>query len=244
MKPYYSASGIHLYHGDNASLPEALAAHGLKVADVALLWGDPPYGISEDTSRTKRVGSAKHRAGGVGGDGIYRPLPRDWAPVAGDDKPFDPGPWLTYRRLVLWGANHYADKLPVGHAWWVWDKSDGLRVSDHNSDAELAWTSWGKRTALFNFLWKGLAQADKEGRNGSRLHPTQKPVALAKWGFQRAKLQPGDWVVSPWLGSGPEARAALDMGLNFIGFELVEEYLRACVGRLRQQNLFTLGGTA
>lgn len=71
-------------------------------------------------------------------------------------------------------------------------------------------------------------------RAHSRVHPTQKPEALASWGFQRAGLKAGDLVVSPYLGSGPEAAAAKRMGLRFIGVELVPECLAACVSRLRQ----------
>ena len=41
-------------------------------------------------------------------------------------------------------------------------------------------------------------------------------------------------VFSPYMGSGPEARAAMDMGLRFIGCELVEEYCAAAVSRLQQ----------
>jgi len=74
-------------------------------------------------------------------------------------------------------------------------------------------------------------------REQRRVHPTQKPVALASWGFQRAKLKPGDLVFSPYIGSGPEARAAMDMGLRLIGCEIVEEYCAAAVNRLRQQTL-------
>lgn len=230
MKPYYSEPGIDLYLGNNR---EVLAALGLMPGDtmhgVELLWGDPPYGVG------LKLGRARNRT--VIDKGTVRVVPgRDWAPVIGDDASFDPRPWLDFPRAVFWGANHYADKLPPSPSWWWWDKRDGS-TSDDSADGELAWTNLGGPARQFHHLWRGLAQASEKAHGGARVHPTQKPVALATWGFRQAKLKPGDLVLSPWLGSGPEARAAKDMGLRFVGVELVKEYLDACVDRLRQEVL-------
>lgn len=230
MKPYYSETGIDLYLGDNR---EVLAQLGVKPEEVGLLWGDPPYGVNEDTDRTGRGMSS------VGRDGpstLHGPpwRSRCWLPVIGDDQPFDPAPWLSYPYAVFWGANHYASRLPDSAAWWVWDKSGGGVHINANSDAELAWVRGPNAPVrVFTHLWKGLCTASEAG-GVARVHPTQKPEALATWGFQRSKLKPGDLVLSPWLGSGPEAAAAKRLGLRFIGIELVPEYLDACVARLRQ----------
>jgi hypothetical protein len=232
MTPYYSEPGIDLYLGDNW---EVLAGLGVKPEDVALLWGDPPYGVCESTARrSTRAGArmAPHARTSGGG--------RDWAPVAGDDRSFDPTPWLDFPRAALWGANHYADKLPPSPTWWWWDKrEDG--ASNDNADGELAWTNLGGPARQFHHRWRGFIRASEVAHGGPRVHPTQKPEALATWGFQRARLRPGDLVLSPWLGSGPEAAAAKRLGLRFIGIELVPEYLDACIARLRQGVLFASG---
>ena len=220
MKPYYSEAGIQLYHGDCL---EVLADLCIKAEDVALLWADPPYGVSERTDRKSKGRSNAAEC-------------YDFAPVAGDNRPFDPTPFLVFPRTVLWGANHYAARLSSRACWWVWDKRDGMTSND-NADCELAWTNLGGPARLFHHMWNGMIKGSE--RESRRVHPTQKPEALASWGFQRAGLKAGDLVVSPYLGSGPEAAAAKRMGLRFIGVELVPEYLDACVARLRQGVLFS-----
>lgn len=218
MNPYYSEPGIALYQGDCL---EVLPALGIKPGDVALLWADPPYGIRAAKARGGRNPSRERRA-----------ARKNWAPISGDASPFDPSPWLEYPRAVLWGANHYASRLPPSASWWVWDKRCGQVEGLDQADGEAAWTNLPGVLRIFRHLWSGVCTASEVG--GARLHPTQKPEALAMWGFQRAGLKAGDLVVSPYLGSGPEAAAAKRMGLRFIGVELVPEYLAACVDRLRQ----------
>jgi site-specific DNA-methyltransferase (adenine-specific) len=213
--PFYEETGIRLYQGDCL---EVLPALGIKPGDVTLLWADVPYGVNERTDRKSKGRSNAAEC-------------YDFAPVAGDDRPFDPAPWLEYPRAVLWGANHYAARLPSRACWWVWDKREGMTPND-NADCEMAWTNLPGPARLFHHLWNGMIKGSE--REARRVHPTQKPEALATWGFQRAGLKRGDLVVSPYLGSGPEAAAAKRLGLHFIGIELVPEYLSACVDRLRQ----------
>lgn len=64
---------------------------------AGLLLGDPPYGIGFDTDYRRFTSGYK----------IER---KKHAPVAGDDKPFDPTPWLEFPRVILWGAQCF------GHA--------------------------------------------------------------------------------------------------------------------------------
>jgi site-specific DNA-methyltransferase (adenine-specific) len=219
MRPYFGDGQITIFH---ARWEDVWPTLGLKHEDVALLWADPPYGIRLNT---KRDNSGRGR-----GSDDWRG--RNWAPVHGDDAPFDPTPLLEFSVAVLWGANHYASRLPDTQSWWLWDKREDLIPERTQADGELAWTTLNGPLRIFRHFWDGFARASERGHE--HLHPTQKPVALATWGFQRAKLKPGGLVFSPYMGSGPEARAALDMGLRFVGCEVVEDYCRAAVNRLKQ----------
>lgn len=233
MKPYYSDSNGQIVIF-NAPWEEVWAflqrESGLRYEDVALLWADPVYGHSLNTKRSTGTGRGSGKKDG-----------RDWAPLYGDGSPFDPSPLLAFPRSALWGANHYSSRLPDSPSWWVWDKREDVIPERDQADGELAWTNLGGPARIFRYFWDGMSQKRKDTPNGIRLHPTMKPVALATWGFQRAKLKPDDLVFSSHMGSGPEARAALDMGLRFIGCEIVEEYCKAAVNRLRQRALFLEG---
>lgn len=217
MTPYYSQDGITIY---NAPWEEVWASLGLAHKDVALLWADPPYGIALDTSAR------------------WAWLD-DFAEIEGDAAPFDPRPLLALARpSILWGANHYASRLPDSKGWIAWDKGTRNGLDLKQAEIEFAWTNAFARPWCFRHMWSG---AFRDSERGTRFHPTQKPAALSVYAFQRAKLQRGDLVFSPYLGSGPEARAALDMGLHLIGCEIVPKYCAVAVSRLRQRPLFTEG---
>lgn len=187
-------STVRLY---NADCLEVLAT--LEPGRIAIVT-DPPYGIKYNPS---------------GGDNAAKRS--NFVGVRGDDRPFDPTPFLRFNRVILWGANHYADRLPVSSCWLVWDKRDGGNSNDM-ADCEMAWSGVDAPARLFSHRWMGMIR-DSE-RNKVRVHPTQKPVALMLWCFQELKLQPGDTVFDPYMGSGTTGVACLRAGMNFIGCEI------------------------
>ncbi len=218
-RPFYADDMIEVYTGDwRDVLPPRLAELGLGADDVALVHADPPYGTGEHHDRARR--GRGQEAGGergrlVGGRG--RPRPRDWPDTAGNDVPFDPSDLLVYPKLITWGANHYAARLPDAPAWLVWDKREGTG-SDHGSDAELAWRSFGRGVRVFSHLWRGVCRRSETGR--AHLGPTQKPIALVEWAFGLAKLRPGDLVLVPFLGTGPELVVCRTMGLRCLAADI------------------------
>lgn len=223
MSPYYDRAGITLYCGDCRDVLQAIGATG-----VDLVLADPPYGVSERTERrSTRIGSkGRLHRGAVAG--------RDWPAVVGDDAPFDPSPWLAFPKVILWGANHYADRLPPSRAWLVWDKRCGT-TPDDNADCDLAWTNLPGPARHFAHLWRGVCRDSEAGM--APLHPTQKPVALMAWCIRRAALAPGALVFDPYVGSGPVLVAAKRLGMRAIGVEIEERYCAVVVKRLSQDML-------
>jgi site-specific DNA-methyltransferase (adenine-specific) len=176
---------------------------------------DPPYGIGYMAPT------------GVGGESrnLQR---RTYGPIHGDDKPFDPTYWLHFREVILWGANHYADRLPASAGWLIWDKRDGM-TPNNNSDCEIAWLKGGGSARMFRHLWNGMCQASEKGE--VRAHPTQKPVALMAWclGFVKART-----VLDPYMGSGTTGVACVNDGRAFIGIERDPTYFDIACKRIEQ----------
>lgn len=223
-KPYYDEDGITIYHADCADVFPFV-----EPPEVALLLTDPPYGIGWYTGSDRRkVRGQLHGA---------TPPSRRHPPIVNDNAKFDPRPLLAYQRLALFGAQHFADRLPASPGWIVWDKSLGLNDS-HQGDADLIWTNFLGATRVFRHLWKGVLRDSEQ--TDVRSHPTMKPVALMRWILNKW-TEPGDLVLDPYMGSGPIAQACKELGRRYIGVEIVEEYCQAAAQRLAQE-VFALSG--
>jgi site-specific DNA-methyltransferase (adenine-specific) len=209
--PYYSDDHCTIYHGDCREILPTITA------DVVVT--DPPYGISLDTSSRCAW------------------LP-DHEPVAGDDAPFDPAPILALGLpTILWGANHFASRLPDVRGWLAWDKATKNGLDLKQAEVEFAWSNVTTRPKCFRHMWSG---AYRDSERGTRYHPTQKPVALMAWCIS---LCPDGTVLDPFIGSGPTLRAAKDLGRKAIGIELDERYCEIAARRLGQEVL-DFGGAA
>lgn len=223
IEPYYCSpdGAITVYH---ARWEDVHAAGLVPVDEIALVHADPPYGVNERTDR-KSKGRGKSSAASNA-----MATAHDFPPVAFDDQPYDPFTLLALdRRTVLWGANHYAPRVPESPSWILWDKRDTV-LADDNADGELAWSNLGGPLRIFRHVWKGMIKASEHGV--ARTHPTQKPIALSAYVFQRAKLKRGDLVFVPYLGSGPDLLAAQAMGLRVIACDVEEWCCRTAVARL------------
>ena len=207
---------------------------GLKGIDAVVT--DPPYGIGY--------------VHGGGGRGIT--ANRNLNPIRGDDRPFDPAPILELDKssnhivqIVLWGADHFKERLPKGGTFLCWDKSCGMGPADIFSDAEYAWTNRKNARCIYRQLWKGAMRSGDGGSSKEkRHHPSQKPVELMRWCLETARIGLGKTVLDPYMGAGSTGVACVTSGRKFVGVEADPEYFDiACqrVEKAQQQQRLALG---
>ena len=203
---------------------------------------DPPYGINIVKGISAAIGGAKpfgrvRQRGGrrpkimgkVGRPGVVEP--RLYHPVANDDKPFDPTWLLSLAKVcVLFGANHYASRLPNSPSWIVWDKG----VSDQStfSACELIWSNVGNHIKRYEWRWSGMVRAgERDIEMQDRIHPTQKPVGLFE-NIIRDYSGDGAIVFDPYLGSGTTMLASARTNRICIAGELDAAYCAVTLQRM------------
>ena len=184
-----------------------------KYFDLAVV--DPPYGIGEDGSRNKSRGKLAKA--------------KNYKSFAGNDIEAPPIEYFNElirisKNQIIWGANHFISRILYDSSCWiVWDKNNGY---NDFADCELAWTSFKSAVRKFKFTWNGMLQEDMKNKE-FRIHPTQKPVNLYDWIYNKY-LPNGGKVLDTHLGSGSNRIAADKAGnIDFFGFELDKDYFKA-----------------
>jgi site-specific DNA-methyltransferase (adenine-specific) len=223
---------------------------GLGCVDAII--SDPPYGqrhrtnVAMNRRSILRGPSSVHSRAKVG---TYHGGKANIWPdeIAGDDQPFDPEMVLkAAKRVLLWGAHRFADRLPAG-SWLVWDKVPNGKVRDQG-DGEAAWLNDDppRPMRIHRLLWDGVcvgSAARHEVTAGqARVHPTQKPVALMAWCIAQARLPFGALVCDPYMGAGSTGLACAAAGHPFVGIETVPQFFDTACRRIeqaqRQQDMF------
>lgn len=128
------------------------------------------------------------------------------------------------KTLIFWGANYYCSSLPNGFGWLVWDKE---REGNTFSGAELAFVNKGVRLDIFRHKWHGMIKASEHGQK--RVHPTQKPVALAEWCFNNYD-NPSN-ILDLFGGSGSTLIACEKNTKTAFIMELDEKYIDVIIKR-------------
>lgn len=192
-----------------------MARYPDKYFELAIV--DPPYGI--DHAKTAGLQSGKQYGGMAAKKSDY--AVKNW-----DDSQPPPEYFSELFRVsknqIIWGGNYMVNYLSPSMGWIFWDKDNG---SNGFSDGELAFTSFDCGLRKYKYTWNGMIQGDMKNKE-SRIHPTQKPVALYKWLLSRY-AKPCDKILDTHLGSGSSRIAAYDLGFDFYSCELDADYFRA-----------------
>lgn len=119
------------------------------------------------------------------------------------------------KEQIIWGGNYFA--LPPCRCFLVWHKTN-IPEKFTMAMAEYAWCSMNTNAKVF----RHTSHRDKQEVH---FHPTEKPIALYEW-IYRLFAKPGMKILDTHLGSGNSRKAALNAGLDFVGFELDPDYFR------------------
>ena len=195
-----------------------------KYFDLAVV--DPPYGKANGEFKAKgetrfggRFDKYVERTGGT------------WAAKYGTKiVNWDTAPSQEYfdelnrvsKNQIIWGGNYFP--LPATRCFLVWRKTN-VPPKFTMAMAEYAWTSFNANAKVFDYSAVG-----QEGR----FHPTQKPVALYKWILQNY-AQEGDKILDTHVGSASSLIACYDLGFDYVGFEIDEEYYNKAKQRLEEE---------
>jgi len=214
----YQVGGHKLLCGDSTCREDVdKLMQGEKAGAVVT---DPPYGINI----VGRNGTAGNFPG-TNAPRLHAP------PIVNDDKPFDPAHLMSLAsKLILWGGNYYADKLPAGGKWLVWDKKDGAFQGSDLGDCELAWTNLEGASRLLHHTWQGMYRKGK-GEGLARLHPTQKPIDLMVWCIEQCGGV--DVILDCYAGSGTTLVACQNLGRKCRAIEISEKYCSVILQRMQ-----------
>jgi len=198
----YQLGPHRLMCGDSTSVDAVERLMAGEKADM--VFTDPPYGMKLDADFSSMKANPRMFEGkGLKGGKKYDN-------VIGDHADFVPELISTVfacfgycSEVFLWGADYYADLLPERNdgSWIVWDKRlDESADRMYGSAFELCWSRSRHKRDIARIKWAGVFGVEKE-QERKRCHPTQKPVELVRWFFDRWGKS-GDVVVDLYGGSG------------------------------------------
>jgi DNA modification methylase len=180
---------------------------------------DPPYGMNWNAKVT--CGKNGHGTKGQKYSNYGKT-------IQNDNIEFNPLPFLEFEKVILWGSNHYSNKLSKGTTL-VWIKKHVKNFGKYLSNAEIAWMKGGE--GVYCYFDTSLL-----GDTNNRLHTNQKPIGLMRWCIEKISAR-GDTIFDPFMGSGTTGVAAIQLGRNFIGIDIDPDYFNIAEKRIREATL-------
>ena len=187
---------IYIENCDNMQL---MARYPDNYFDLAIV--DPPYGLNLDGGQ---LGYSKHKK-------------KNWDSCSPPKEYFDEL-FRVSKNQIIWGFNHFLDKLPNTKAVIFWNKHQ----NGYFAEGELAWCSVGTVKYYDRAYQKDI---------GNKIHPTQKPLQLYEWLLMNYAKE-GDKILDTHLGSGSIALACHNLKYDLTACELDTEYYNAAMKRL------------
>ena len=201
--------------GDSTS--EADVAKLMDGEKADMVFTDPPYGMNLDTDYSSMPGGVKHRK------------------IEGDDKDYDASFLLDYfssvPEIFLFGSDYYCHSLPKNKgSWIVWDKYHTDTNERIGSSFELCWSKNRHKRSIARVKAVNTSWETVKERVG---HPTQKPISLAEWFFDRWGKD-NDLVVDLFLGSGSTLIACEKTNRRCYGMEIDVKYMNVILKRFEE----------
>ena len=232
-EPYYQDKWVTIYHGDcREILPE------LDVK-VDLVLTDPPYvGLESKTVIMPIGGVGKHyKVTKTVGD-IWQ-ADFDWLPSVISKAALGLMVFCSFHTVHI--LPHIVAIKPLGLITWHKRNAPPARLNVPHFTTEFIWAfnlqsglNWGNLETFYDIpnLATGC-MASKErfvDKNGSAIHPTQKPEAII---MELLKVE-AETILDPFLGTGTTAYCAKKLNRHCIGIEIEEKYCEIAANRCRQ----------
>jgi site-specific DNA-methyltransferase (adenine-specific) len=185
-----------------------------KYFDLAIC--DPPYGLE----RFKKGGSHINKYGSENGQWNNKKPTLEYFTEL----------FRVSKNCIIWGGNNF--DLPTSEYFIIWQKSNAEDFSF--AMCEYAWTNCKVPAKIYR---KYHVQVNDK----NKIHPTQKPIELYDWILANYTTE-GMKILDTHLGSGSSRISAYFNKMNFVGFEIDEDYVKASDKRFKdaisQQRLF------
>lgn len=153
-----------------------------------------------------------------------------------------PGKWPnrfrdSWERLLQFNKhkkfNMYQDSVMVPVGDWAQDRLSNLSEIDKTRDESKVGSGFGKN--ISNWVGRDMVYPNNvihmATECGNRSHSAAFPVELPSW-FIKLFTRQDDIVLDPFSGSGTTAVAAAELGRNYVGVDISEEYCKLSRERL------------
>lgn len=130
---------------------------------------------------------------------------------------------LQFNKQKKFNMYQNAVMVPVGD--WAQDRLANLSETDKIRDESKVGSGFGKN--ISNWIGRDMVYPNNvihmATECGNRNHSAAFPVELPSW-FIKLFTQRGDIVLDPFIGSGTTAVVAIELGRNYVGIDISDEY--------------------